>query len=111
MGFEIKTDFELKTHRLEVDTIEDDQGIIATYKHYMTVLFDGREKDILITRNEVTGELEHYYVRGDGSVVTPHQIYSEDLIYRVSEWMEEVAGQPLDVEDGEDFTWSVLLKA
>ena len=94
--------FELKTHRVEVDITEDDQGIINTYKHYMTVLFDGFETDILITRNEGTGDIRYYYVEADGS---ESETTDEDT-YQVGVWMEEVAGQPLDIEDG----WDVLPK-
>ena len=90
-------DIKVKSHRLEVVEEGDSSGDVNIYKHYMTVVLAKGETDIMIARNEQTGELSYYYVESDGS----EEEAQEDELYEVAEWMEEMVG-PLDDPDGWD---------
>ena len=88
----------LKSHRLSVEEESDDSGEVTIFKHYMTVVLEKGDTDILIARNEYTGEITCYYVESDGYEAES----SDDELLDVADWMEDVTGQPLDERDGWD---------
>ena len=88
-------DIKVKSHRLELVEEGDSSGDVTIYKHYMTVILAKGDTDIMIARNEYTGELSYYYVEPDGY----EEETRDDELYDVAEWMEEMVG-PLDDPDG-----------